>query len=798
MKLSTTPFVARLRWIKLIRDLTVERGRILLMLAAITVSLIAIGTVLGTYSILSREIATNYLGTNPASATLEIEGDVNQRVVSLAEQNPQVQQAEAHEVILARARVGSDWRPLLLFVTDDLASTRINTVRPIAGDWPPATGQMLIEHTAKAILETDIGGQVAVKTAHGSIREIPVSGLVHDPGLAPANQERTGYGYISRATLSTLGEQSSLHELRVTVRDPNASIEDIERVAENLAKTFAEQSIVVHEVRVPPPRMHPHQRQMITILFMMLAFSVMALVLSGILVASSLAAMLARQVREIGIMKTIGAKTRQLFGMYALMIGGIGAISVVLAIPFGWFFAQLMAKAMSGILNFTVTDNSIPNWVFAVQVLSGILVPLLVATLPIARASRMSIRQAIDQYGASADSLRSRVAKLPWVARNALRRPARLALTVTLLAAGGAMFMTALNVSSAWERNIAKVYETRHYDVEVRFHEPQSIAVADRLRALPGVKSVEAWGFSPAAFARAGKVNVVRTYPDRGHASFSVMGLPTDTRLVNFPVLSGRWLKSPDDEGVVLNHVAAAQVPNARIGDALELSLDGKPASLRLVGIVEEVGSPGVAYVTDKHFSEIAGTPEQARMLRIVTNERSPQGRIEAIRTIEKKLADDGIAVQIAMPLAELRTAMADHIGMLITSLVAMAIVMAIVGALGLTSTMSVSVVERTREFAVMKAVGATPRRIIALLNHEALFIGALSWVAALILAIPLTALVDGLVGRLGFVAPLPFELSPTAALEWLTLVVGVASLATFLPARRASQMSVASALVAI
>ena len=102
MKLSTTPFVARLRWIKLIRDLTVERGRILLMLAAITVSLIAIGTVLGTYSILSREIATNYLGTNPASATLEIEGDVNQRVVSLAEQNPQVQQAEARDVILAR------------------------------------------------------------------------------------------------------------------------------------------------------------------------------------------------------------------------------------------------------------------------------------------------------------------------------------------------------------------------------------------------------------------------------------------------------------------------------------------------------------------------------------------------------------------------------------------------------------------------------------------------------------------------------------------------------------------------
>ena len=360
------------------------------------------------------------------------------------------------------------------------------------------------------------------------------------------------------------------------------------------------------------------------------------------------------------------------------------------------------------------------------------------------------------------------------------------------------MFMTALNVSKGWERNIAKVYETRHYDVEVRFHEAQPAVVAERLRALPGVRLVEAWGFSPAAFVRTGRINVVRTYPDRGHASFSVMGLPSDTHLVSFPVLAGRWFSSPDDQGVVLNHVAAAQVPNAHIGDTLELSLDGKPASLRLVGIVEEVGSPGVAYVTDKHFMEIASTPGQARMLRIVTNARSPQERVEAIRAIEQRLIDDRIAVQIAVPLAELRTAMADHIGMLITSLVAMAVVMAIVGALGLTSTMSVSVVERTREFAVMKAVGATPRRIVTLLNHEALFIGSLSWVGALVLAIPLTALVDGLVGRLGFVAPLPFVLSPAAAFGWLALLVVVAPSACALPARRAAQMSVASALVAI
>jgi putative ABC transport system permease protein len=434
--------------------------------------------------------------------------------------------------------------------------------------------------------------------------------------------------------------------------------------------------------------------------------------------------------------------------------------------------------------------------VFGVQAVAGIVVPLLVAAFPIWRASRMSVREAIDQYGVSTENLRARVARLPWAVRNALRRPARLALTVALLSAGGAMFMTALNVSNGWERNIAKVYETRHYDVEVRFHEPQSTSVAQRVLEVPGVATVEAWGYSPAAFARPGAIDIVRTYPDRGHASFAMMAPPADTRLVSFPVLAGRWLRSDDTDAVVLNHAAAAQVPQLRVGDRIDLSIDGKPTPWRIAGIVEEIGSMGIAYVTDRVFARIEGTEGQARMLRVATQAGSAQARTEVIRAIERRLADDGVSVETAVPLAELRTAMADHIVLLIRSLVAMAIVMATVGMLGLSSAMGVSVLERTREFGVMKTIGATPARIMKLVVGESFFIGMLSWVLALVLALPLTWLVDTLVGRLGFVAPLPVVIAPSSAMIWLLLVGMVSLIATLVPARRASQLSVAQALV--
>ncbi len=783
------------RWLKLARDLKTEKERIALMLIAITVSLLAVGAVLGGYGVLTREIAANYLGTHPAAATLELPAGVDAAALSLARRHPAVQDAEARDVVLARAYVERDWRPLLLFVIDDFEAMRINTFTSLQGAWPPAAGSMLIEHTATSMLNAGIGGRVLVKTAHGTATEVPVTGMVHDPGLAPAWQEREGYGYITRTTLAGLGEPPQLHELRITLRDPQAGPQEIETVAADLARQLARQGQAVHEIRIPPPRQHPHQRQMTTMLVLMLTFSLMALVLSGVLVASSLASMLARQVREIGVMKTIGAQGGQIIAIYAVLVALIGVFAVVLAMPAGWAAAQVLAKAVAKLLNLTISDNTVPAWVFAVQAAAGILVPLLIAFFPIRRASRMSVREAIDQFGVSTDRLRARAAKLPWPMRNALRRPKRLVLTLALLAAGGAMFMTALNVSASWERNIAKVYETRHYDVEVRFHEPQPAAVMQRVLEVPGVASAEAWGYSPAALAKPGQVDVVRTYPDRGHASFAVMAPPPATRLVGFPVLAGRWLKPDDSDAVVLNHAAAAQAHQPHIGERIDLSIDGKLGSWRLVGIVEEIGAAGVAYVTDQAFTRVAGTEGQARMFRIATHAGTPQARAEVIRSIEKRLLEDGVSVETAVPLAELRTAMADHIVILINSLMAMAAVMATVGALGLSAAMGVSVLERTREFGVMKTIGATPKRIIGLVIGESLFIAGTSWVIALLLSLPLTALIDTLVGNLGFVAPLPFIIAPAAAMIWLILLGVVSLAATLFPARRASAVPVAQAL---
>lgn len=788
-------FVTSPRWLKLVSDLKAEKGRMVLMIAAILVSLVAVGTVLGAYAILTREIAANYMGTHPSEATLELEDGITPDLVEQVRRRQDMREAEAREVVLARVKVGEDWRPILLFVIEDFAKMRLNTVRAQSGAWPPALGSMLIERSALRGVEAQVGSEVWVKTPSGTPQRIQLSGIVHDPGLAPAWQERMVYAYVTPATLARLGETATLHELRVTFRAEDPDLKTVEAGAAGLAAWLKQQGHAVHQIRIPPPRQHPHQRQMETLLLLVLSFALMALVLSAILVATSLAAMLARQVREIGVMKAIGAQSRQIAAMYWVLIVGLGGVAVALALPLSAASARFLSALAANLLNFDLTSTALPWWVNGTQIVAGVLIPLVIASIPIGRASRMTIRDALDDHGVSTGLLNPRLSALPYGLRNAFRRPARLALTLGLLASGGAMFMTALNVSRGWQRNLAKIGETRFYDLDVRLHAPAPLALAEQLRQLPNVREVESWGFAPAAFSREGQVDVVRTYPDRGHGSLSMMAPPPDTHLVRFPLREGRWLQADDLQGVVLNHAALAQVPGARLGDPIHLSLDGQTTTWRLRGVVEEIGSPGTAYVTDRAFAQVTGTVGKARMLRIAARDSGTRPNAALLRAVEGKLAASGAGVDMVVPLNELQSAIGGHVQLLIQSLVVMAIVLGLVGLLGLGSTMSISVIERTREIGVMAAIGATPDRIVRMILSEAFLITALSWFLALLLALPLTAALDWLIGTLGFLAPLPFVIAGLPVLVWAILLVVVALVATLLPANRASHITVREAL---
>lgn len=173
-------------------------------------------------------------------------------------------------------------------------------------------GYLLLERTELELVKAKVGDSLRVQTPSGSKETLTISGVVQDPGLAPSEQEQTAYGYVTPSTLEKLGEKNPLHILKIKVAHQEKDVKAIENTVSNLAAWLQKQGHAVEEIKIPPPGRHPHQNKMTAILIMMLIFSLMALVLSAILTATMIGGLLAQQVRQIGVMKAIGARTWQI------------------------------------------------------------------------------------------------------------------------------------------------------------------------------------------------------------------------------------------------------------------------------------------------------------------------------------------------------------------------------------------------------------------------------------------------------------------------------------------------------
>ena len=127
--------------------------------------------------------------------------------------------------------------------------------------------------------------------------------------------------------------------------------------------------------------------------------------------------------------------------------------------------------------------------------------------------------------------------------------------------------------------------------------------------------------------------------------------------------------------------------------------------------------------------------------------------------------------------------------------LLVMAVLLAVVGGLGLMGTMSINVLERTREIGVMRAIGASNGAILRIVMVEGVMIGAVSWLLAFVLALPFSVLLSNLVGQAFVRSALNFSFSLTGALLWLGVVTALAALASCLPAWNASRVTVRDVL---
>jgi putative ABC transport system permease protein len=381
--------------------------------------------------------------------------------------------------------------------------------------------------------------------------------------------------------------------------------------------------------------------------------------------------------------------------------------------------------------------------------------------------------------------------------RNLFRRQARLFLSVGLLATAGAIFVSGFNVMEGFQAIPNTIYDEQRWDVEIRLGEPASSSELTAIvEKVSGVSRVETWNIITTSIQDAGEINVTRTYPDQGHGSLGLNAIPPSTSMLVPPqITEGRWLNPDDTDTVVLPPSIRQTMPDVKVGDSVQLSVEDRPTTWRVIGIAGGMGASGCPCVTQKGFARASDRQDQANVVRIITDQHDKDARVAIGQAAAQALTEAGIKPQGPRSIDAVVASTEGHSVILVGVILLIASTIGIVGLIGLGSTMSANVIERTREFGVMKAIGASGSTIRRLVVFEGIFIAAVSCVVAAIPAIALTWAMGAGLGNLFLSTPIPLEVSAQGIAIWFLVVVLGATLATLAPASQASRLTVREAL---
>jgi putative ABC transport system permease protein len=691
---------------------------------------------------------------------------------------------------------------MLVRVVADFDAMRMDLLQRQSGAWPPPAGTLLIERSGVAMLGFSEGATALVETPRGAQQSMSIAGVVYDAGQPPSDQEQTIWAYATPATLAGLVGSETLNLLKIVVRPEHAaSVAAIERSVRPLVESLRSRGARIERIDISPPNTHPHQWQYDSIGLLLLGFGLLALVLQAILMATILAGLLAPQVREIAVMKTLGARTAQIAGLYLSLVCGIGIAAASLGVASGLYGAQLLTAYVAGILNLEIASNAVPAPVVATCVGLAVLLPLCFAWIPIRRATRRTVRAALDDPWLAGRSAAARGVER-WLAsapaldpalrlalRASVRRGPQLLLNVALLAVAGAIFMVAANQLAVWSDMSNQATAARRDDLLVFLREPQpQQAVFAAVRRVAGVHGVEQVD-SRLALVDAGDQLVVTATQDN---SLTMNFVASQTALLVPRVVAGRWLIAQDSGAVVLNQQARRALPGVEPGDAVALLINRQPVRLRVVGIIEETLTRGAGYTTAEVLDGISEVRGHVGKLAVAIDAGQDAEQVAA--TLTKQLTAEGFAVRGTLTRGLIQRSQAAHVYILLVLAAVIVLAMAAVGTLGLATALMSQVIERTRELGILRALGASTQHITRSILAEAVLAGILSWAVAVALSIPLTLLsVGALVTTLQ--QPLDAQWSIAAPVAWLVLGVAFAAAASIYPARRAAALTVRQAL---
>jgi putative ABC transport system permease protein len=772
---------------KSIADVTRRKLR-----AGLTILGIAIGVMgLAAIGVASDQLSASFKYSTDASGAADITfytTPADTALVPALAAQPHVTAAEARVYQPTRWAVPSGHYPFNVVGVQDFNALHFDKFQVVEGRLP-GTGEILLDSGDRAAKPVKVGDTVNLEI-RGQTQTLTVSGFARTRGLPNASIVGFATGYMSQQDAEALFQSPGVNEFALSVDDPAQS----HTVAQQLASYLETQHVSVLETTVGHD---DHGISSVTngLFGLMRALSIVALLLSVFLLLSTITTLINEQVPIIGVMKTIGAQGGQVMRSYLLSVAIYGVIGTALGLALGLLGGYALVRFMGDLFVVDIGPLNVNPTLLLIAALVGIGAPVLAATLPVYFGSRITVRQALSGYGlenasggTSGGWRRSAGRVFGFIPqtvqlgmRGLFRKRTRVALTLLALAISGAAFLAVQTTAYSFNTFLGEILGQYDADVFVGLSRPASLdQIEGTLSNVQGIGRVE-------RLSQAG----IQTQWGQG----LLTGVETDAQLYHKQVVSGRWF-TEGEQNVALVNENAAKKYGVKVGDTISFHDDLHSVTWTVIGIAHDGNNAmgfGVLLAPASQVNAFLRLPDDYASGIMVKSTSARQADIDALATrIDDTLSGNGYPAVITTAKQEVDRNQSQFL-IIYVLLYTVAGIIALVGAIGLFNTLAMSVLERRREIGILRAMGATGRKVAQVFWTEGVALGVVSWAIAIALGIPIAYGFVQLIGSL--LVSVPFAFDPASLLWMLVFVVAVASVASLGPVWGAARVRIAQTL---
>jgi putative ABC transport system permease protein len=725
----------------------------------------------------------------------------------------------------------------------DFSHPRFNPLELVTGHWPRA-GEVAIDKSTAEKQGFRLGQLIAVE-ARGPVHEYRLTGTVALGGVSTGGTTIAAYDLSTAQRL--FQKEGHLDSISVAAKN-GVTPEQLVREIRPLVPRSAEVKTAAEQAESDSEQV---QQGLSFLTYFLLAFAGIALFVGSFVIFNTLSITVAQRTREFATLRTLGAMRRQVLQSIVLEMLLLGALASVAGLALGLG----LAKALDALFDRAGVSLPQTGLVFAsrtvvVSLAVGIVIAVVAGLFPALRATRVPPIAAVREGAVLPKSRLARYAsplavvviaiavailgvgmfvsglstllrllllaggclalfigialvspplvrplaaivgfpseRLGGVAgrlarENAVRSPGRTATTAAALMIGLALVTFVAVLGEGLRASI-----TDRLDRDLR----ADYVVSSRTRNAPFPKAVSDAVASVPAVEVASGVRGEQAKIAGSQQTLTGVDPATITKVYRF-----EWERGSDAVLGQLGRTGAivtntfADDKNLRLGSRIRaVTPDSKQVELQVRGIYEApaLGSVlGAVSIAKSAFDATFARPRDEHTFIDVAGQPVESTK----RALEAKLAPyPDTKLQTRQEFIDAQQARVSTLLALLYVLLALSV---IVSLFGMVNTLALSVLERTREIGMLRAVGMTRREVRRIVRHESVITALIGAVLGLPLGIFLAALVTRALSSQGIVFALPGRSLVLFAV--IAVVAGIG--AAILPARRAARLNVLEAL---